>query len=309
MVIIYSMEKVKIQDHPVIGTYTQDIFDSPREAGYQDLNSKGEYGWQLPSDKATERALAPHNVKGQTILDVGCGWGNSTTKLALGNGAREVYAVDITPAHLNHLKNYNNKVRPIRVAPSWWNQMPAQHTNNIESILKPKSSQTPTEGTIGLMVMRHVLHFSNPRAMMNVLDLASSALKPGGLFVGINFSSRVKFMHNAGDDVHQKMLKDNEKYARNPSMQPGSYLDAHSSGITFAKLLRGLEGGFDKVAKQDYFGFDNEVLQGLMMAWERLRRPANLKIHESFLFSPSKIIRDYKDPSNQENHCFVLKKA
>ncbi|MBI5358200.1 hypothetical protein HZB69_01050 [Candidatus Amesbacteria bacterium] len=89
----------EVQNHPILGSYEQVVFDTPEEAGHVKLASEGKYGWQMPTDVATSYVL--RDCTGKTVLDLGCGLGETVTIPALILGAAHVFALDVTREHLD----------------------------------------------------------------------------------------------------------------------------------------------------------------------------------------------------------------
>ncbi len=100
--------------HSVLGKYEQLIFDTPQEAGHTDLASQGKYGWEIPVDLPTSALL--DYVAGKAVLDLGCGWGNTIAIPAMERGAKEVYALDVTPEHLDDNSPLVHKARELGYA-------------------------------------------------------------------------------------------------------------------------------------------------------------------------------------------------
>lgn len=305
-------------EHPVLGAYEQQIFDTPTEAGHADLASKGKYGWEIPPDIPTARLL--NNVSGCTILDLGCGWGSNVVIPAIEKGAEKVFACDITPEHLEDGAPIAHKARElgyealrrILAKEDWWKK-PLSPDPLAQPNLEPLRGKLPENESIDIIVARHVLHFGDPDAILNVFDLASSLLAPGGKLVSINFTEYVAFIYNYDQGATlNKIINENERYRLGETTVPGGYLSASNTlGLTLAELMRNPD-----FKDRDYLCFDDDTLRGLLGAWKASRRerglPVDLEVANTYLFTPAKIAKHNSLTKagfqGKENHYFELLK-
>lgn len=304
--------------HPILGNYEQYIFDTPSEAGHIDLASAGKYGWEIPPDIPTLRLL--NEMAGKSILDLGCGWGNGIVIPAMKEDAKEVFALDITPEHLSDdspmaLKAEElgySALHRVLISEDWWRQ-PLSPGPSLQSLFQPKQGNPPISGKIDIMTARHVLHFGNPEAILNVFDAVSLLLSPGGRFVSINFTEYVAFVYDYDKGATlNKIVAENKRYRSSESDLPGGYLSANNKlGLTLSELM-----GKPVFQGRDFLCFDDDTTHGLFNAWKNSRQardlPVDLELTNSYLFTPTKIAKhnSLTEPGfeSKENHYFELAK-
>jgi SAM-dependent methyltransferase len=310
--------QVREINHPVLGNYEQQIFDTPDEAGHTGLASQGRYGWEIPQDIPTTKLLS--EVSGKTILDLGCGWGNLIVMPAMERAAKEVYACDITPQHLDNnapmavkTKELGYKaLHKILFKEEWW-QRPLLSNPSPQTLFRPIQGTLPAKESIDIMAARHVLHFGSPNAILNVFDAASLLLTPGGKFAAVNFTAYVAFIYDYDQGATlSKIIDENKRYRRGEEPLPGGYLSAKNTlGLTLSSLMHNpaFEG-------RDYLCFDDDTTHGLLKAWKKSRKQrglaADLEITSSYMFTPSKIAKHNSllapGFESKENHYFELTK-
>lgn len=114
--------------HPTLGEYEQCVFGSVEEAGHRKLASEGKYGWEMPTDPATERYITKAS-RGKVIVDLGCGLGNTVSLPCLAEGSSLVYALDVSREHVDEdsflvkeaIKNgWEERLITGILDPRWW---------------------------------------------------------------------------------------------------------------------------------------------------------------------------------------------
>jgi SAM-dependent methyltransferase len=316
--------KVNSIDHTILGNYTQQVFDTPEEAGHIQLSSEGKYGWQMPLDSAT--AFVLKDCQGKTLMDLGCGLGGTVTIPALQKNASKVIAVDVTPEHVNNESKLaqfereagtENRLRRVLIDETWWNK-PLNQSPCMENLLNFSLTEFVEKPQLDMVVARHSMQFGNPHSILNVFDLASSVLKPGGKLYSINFTPYTEYVYQYDQG---NLLRDitslNEKYALGEVDLPGGFLDKQQGilGVSLKQIIQRTDIAEDHGT---FIYLDEPTVQGLHRDWLSSRRaralPEDLQIINGFYFSPDKITAFNKlisgDPSlhKRENYLFVIEK-
>lgn len=306
-------------DHPVLGKYDQHVFDDITDAGHITLASQGKYGWELPQDLPTIKLLS--DIGGKSLLDLGCGWGNTIVIPAMEAHASSVFAVDVTPEHIGDdspmarkaaLIKYSN-LHTILLPEDWWHHQLVRRPT-MQGVLRACWGKLPVERSMDLVTARHVLQFSSPDAILNVLDLASLVLSPGGTLAAINFTPYTGYLYAYdGGRTLAAIILGNEEYRSGHTSMPAGYLSKDNKfGVSLANLL-------DKPAFQntDFLCFDDATLDGIFRGWVKSRQArslaVDLAIETSFYFSPPKIASHNKMTAprykGRENYYFALRKT
>lgn len=313
--------KTELIRHPLWGQYSQTVFDTPEEAGHKKLVSEGKYGWEMPSDIATEYLVSLS--KNKNVVDLGCAWGESITLPCLTNGARRVYAFDVEKEHLSKVlekataQGCRDQLETQLIENNWWFNPFSEETNPKRILGLQENANCPSENSIDLMISRHVIQFGNPHSILKVFDLAASVLKPGGQFAAINFSPYTHYLYDYDEgETLAKIVKWNMQFEKGDLDIPGSYLQ-RQEGLARLSL-------FDiwnkKIGDSNdpFVLFDDSVLTGLLRLWQKSRiernLPINLSLQESALFSPNNIasknkLRENLDFLEKENYFFALRKV
>ncbi len=311
--------------HPVLGRYEQRVFASAEEAGHEKLPSDGEFGWEMPTEPATERFIL--QTKGKVVLDVGCGLGGVVAIPSLLAGASKYYAIDVDEKQLEVLAGnakrlrISEKLTSCLVSKNWWFQ-DLMSSPTVARLIRGSdqlSDCLPEDAECDIVVARHSIQFGSPDSILRVFDLVTAALKRGGTFTSINFTPFVGYIHkNHGRELIEKILGLNFAYAAGKSQYPGGYLNKVVGPMKLSLGdLAGSEPKFDLKRSSNFTYIDAPTLQGLLKEWARSREMRGLDMDllfdEGFYFSPSKIARNNKlsgakELEEKENYLFVLKK-
>lgn len=311
--------------HPVLGGYEQIVFDSTEEAGHVKLASEGKYGWEMPSDPVIEILI--HETTDKTVVEIGPGKGNVFAIPSLTCGVKDFYALDITAQDISDLVSkarelgVSEKLHTQLIPEQWWfaNLLSRPTIRHILLLENQSNSHIPSDGSVDLVVARHVIQFGTHESALRVLDLASAALKQGGRFTTINFTPFTGYLYRRDNGETIQMIERlNREFAKKAIDRPGGYLN-RNNGILKVNLAdvtgrRELDKGED----QKFTYFDTPTLYGILLRWVKSRKerglPVDLVLSEEFYFSPSKIAQFNKlseDPNLalKENHCFTLMKT
>lgn len=320
--------------HPVYGQYTQIVYETTEEAQYRPLSS-GENGWwEMPTDPATTQFVS--QTKDKIVFEVGSGPGGRVVLPSLKQGAKLIYATDITTEYFSEMAQGAKELgragalRTRLLKEDWWHQK-LQDKPTVSSILglPPKKTKHPYEadslpddGTVDLMIARHCVHFGDPRAFLRFLDLASVALKPGGTLTCINFTPYTGYMYGHDNrKTLEEIIQLNEAFACGKRKEPGGILNSKRGDIPVA-TLKGVT--LTELTKQEnlsskaFLYFDRPTLAGLLRLWkkERVRRalPMDLQLVHDLYFTPpliasfNKLAEGPAEWREQENHVFLLRK-
>lgn len=322
----------QIQHNQVFGKYEQVVYETPDEAGHESLPTKGDFGWQMPKDIATSYIL--NGCAGKNILDLGCGWGETITIPALENGANHVIAADITEEEFDGRKEdgteaplkrylqdktFKFRLTPLLIAKDWWYK-PMSNSPSVSLLLGSDKVIDRFQGSLDMVLARHSLQFGSPETVMNVLDLVSSVLRPGGSFIGINFTPYTEYCYKYDSGfTQQKIIRLNEKYSSGEINYPGGYLNRKRGPL--ALCLKDLTKRIDFAQNDEssFILFDNHTLIGLLNSWNHTRNArgldTNLKIEFQTYFSPdqisdfNKLVHGLHLYRNKENHLFIIRKT
>lgn len=311
-------------NHSILGQYEQAVFDSTEEAGHVALASEGKYGWEMPSEPVIERLIDETTDK--TVVEIGPGKGNIVAIPSLSRGVKEFYALDITAQDISDLvgkareSGLSEKLHTQLIPEQWWfADLLSRPTVRRLFLLENESSpQVPSDGSVDLVVARHVIQFGTHESALRVLDLASAALKTGGKFTAINFTPFTGYLYrrDSGETV-QTIQQLNREFTRETTDRPGGYLNRRDGSlrVNLADVTGRPE--LDKGEDQKFTYFDTPTLYGILLRWVKSRKerglPVDLVLSEEFYFSPSKIAQFNKlseDPNLalKENHYFTLMK-
>lgn len=328
---IYVIKQKKIMareleiSHAQYGNYKQTVFPSINEAGHRPLASEGKYGWGMPSDPATEAFVK--STRGKVVLEIGCGLGDTVALPALAEGARMVFATDISPEHfardsiLRRGANEMGRQDALRtwiLKPTWWDQ-PLLASPTTTNILLGTGQELPPDHTVDRMMARHSLQFGDPDGILRFFDLAATALKPGGAVTAINFTPYTQYMYNY-DQGHtmQKIAELNDQFGQGEINTPGGYIHSIKGPIqtSLARLMGKSE--LDRGEENTFLYFDHPTVVGLLRLWGGTREerglPVNLELQDSTYFTPPIIAEVNKLVSvpelvNRENFVFTLTKV
>jgi len=79
--------------HPKFGRYEQLVYETVEEAGHKPLPSEGKFGWNMPTNQATQEFIS--KTQGRVVFEIGVGLGDTVVIPVLEEGAAIVYAMDI----------------------------------------------------------------------------------------------------------------------------------------------------------------------------------------------------------------------
>lgn len=314
----------RIINHPVLGEYEQIVFDSTEEAGHVALASEGKYGWEMPSDPVIERLTGETIDK--TVLEIGPGKGNVFAIPSLASGAKELYALDITAQDISDLVSkarelgLSEKLHTQLIPEQWWfaSLLSSPTVRQLLLLEDESTPQVPPDGSVDVMIARHVIQFGTHESALRVLDLASVALKQGGKFIAINFTPFTGYLYRRDNgETIQTIERLNREFTKRTTDRPGGYLN-RNDGILKVNLadVTGRKE-LDKGEDQKFTYFDTATLYGILLRWVQSRKErgllVDLVLSAEFYFSPSRIAQFNKlsedpDLALKENHCFTLVK-
>lgn len=282
----------------------------------------------MPSDPAIERLI--HETVGKTVVEIGPGKGNIFTIPSLNRGVKDFYALDITAQDIDEDSDLVRRVKELSLSErlhtqlipeQWWftNLLPRPTIRQLLLLENQTNPQIRPDGSVDLVVARHVIQFGTHESVLRVLDLASAALKAGGKFTAINFTPSTGYLYRRDDgETTQTIYQLNREFARGITDKPGGYLN-RNNGILKVNLtdVTGRQE-LDKGEDQKFTYFDTPTLYGIVLRWVQSRKerglPVDLALFEEFYFSPSRIAQFNKlseDPNLalKENHYFTMVKV
>lgn len=166
-VALLAVVSVTAQQKPPAGGAGQDHmqhrFDDPERYAKQ-FDDPARDAWQMPGRVIEALGLKP----GQAVADIGAGTGYFTVRLAKSAAAPMVYAVDVEPAMLEHLRK--------RAA--------AEHLKNVVAVQAAATSPNLPAAVDVILVVDTYHHLPSRVAYFSALR---TSLKPGGRIAIVDF--------------------------------------------------------------------------------------------------------------------------